>query len=195
MTFVFTVEDGTQVTGSNSYIDVSDASDYLAANIHIGATWTGLTQLQQQQLLVWASRYIDSRATWYGVPTSQWLASPDDTNVVGGWAFPSSGSQIVQQSMRWPRVGVKDVDGFVIEGNVIPQALKNAVAEMARYLIASDRTLERPQDGLNELKVDVITFRFKDYTLPIVPSEVSYILRGLGTISNGRTNFSKITRA
>jgi len=49
---------------------------------------------------------------------------------------------------------------------------------------------------LKEMKIDVITLVFKqDYTLPIVPAEISYILKNLGTIGSGRTNFAKITRA
>jgi hypothetical protein len=66
---------------------------------------------------------------------------------------------------------------------------------MARYLITQDRSLERPQDGLKELKLDTMTLIFRDnYVLPIVPSEISYIIRGIGTISSGTTNFSKVRR-
>ena len=73
-----------------------------------------------------------------------------------------------------------------------------ATAEMARYLIMPgvDRSLERPQDQLKELKMDVMTLIFRaDYTLPIVPQQIQYIIRGLGTIGSGTTGFSKITRA
>jgi hypothetical protein len=100
------------------------------------------------------------------------------------------------QSLRWPRCGVYDQDNRLIPYNVIPSQLKEATCEMARYLIAQDRSLERPQDGLKELKIDVMTLVFNlDYTLPIVPGMIGYILTNLGTIGSGRTNFAKITRA
>lgn len=195
MTFSFIVEDGTLVPNSNSYIDVAGATDYLAANIHVSASWAALTLDVQQYLLAWASRYLDQRATWNGTPASQFLGNPDVTNLVATWAVPAIPDVQTQQSMRWPRSGVRDVDGTPIPSNVIPRQLQEATAEMARYLIQNDRSLERPQDGLVELKVADIMIKFRDYELPIVPSEISYILRGLGTISSGRTNFSKISRA
>lgn len=194
MVFQFIVENGTMVPNSNSYIDVGPASDYLQANIHVFAAWTGLTNLQQQELLVWATRYLDQRATWNGVPTSQYLANPDETNLIATWAVPPAPATVPAQSLRWPRAGVFDVDGNAIASNVIPAALQQATAEMARYLIQNDRSTERPQDFLTELKVDVMTLKFRDAVLPIVPSEISYMLRGLGTISSGRTNFSKIRK-
>jgi hypothetical protein len=195
MAFTFVVEDGTMVPNSNSYISVEDATDYLVTNIHASPAWVALPTLSQQLLLAWATRYLDSRAVWNGIPTSDFLANPTATNVIGTWAvFPPTGTVPPPQSLRWPRAGAFDCDSIPIASDTIPKQLKAATAEMARYLIENDRSLERPQDGLTELKVDVITLKFRDYQLPIVPNEISYILRGLGTISSGRTNFSKITR-
>jgi hypothetical protein len=195
MAFTFIVEDGTMVPGSNSYINVSDATDYIGMNIQASPSWVALDLLTQQNLLAWASRYLDQRATWYGMQTSRWLANPSYGNVIAQWALPPNPIAVPPQSMRWPRAGVRDIDENLIPYNSIPPALKDATAEMARYLIASDRSTERPQDFLTELKVDNVTLKFRDAFLAIVPSEVSYILRGLGTISNGKQNFSKITRA
>jgi len=44
------------------------------------------------------------------------------------------------QALEWPRVNVSDKNGYVFPGNVIPQALKNAQAELAFQLIANDWT-------------------------------------------------------
>jgi len=196
MAYTFVVEDGSMVPNANSYVDVQTATDYLASNIHVAASWASISTLNQQQLLSWATRYLDQRATWNGTQTSLYLANPAYTNLVDTWAsIPAPGTGVPQQSLRWPRSGVYDVDGNPIESNVIPPALIAATVEMARYLIVNDRSSERPQDGLTELKADTITLKFlPDYTLPIVPTEIGYIIRGLGTIASGRTNFSKITR-
>jgi hypothetical protein len=195
MAFEFVVEDGSQVAGSNSYVDVQTATDYLTANIHVSATWNALDLATQQALLVWASRYLDQRARWNGVPTSKYQSMQDSTNFVSTWAVPAA-STVTAQSMRWPRHGARDYDNQIIEDNTIPQQLKEAVVEMARYLIVNDRSTERPQDGLTELKAGALTLRFlQGYSLPIVPSEISYIIRGLGVVASGRENFGQITRA
>ena len=88
------------------------------------------------------------------------------------------------------------MDNRRIPNDEIPAQLIEATIEMARYLVAQDRTLERPQDGLSEIKADVVTIRFKpDYYLPVIPSDISYIIRGLGSIASGQVSFSKIRRA
>jgi len=213
MAYKFIVETGQIVEGANSYIPVEHATDYITQNIHIASEWTALDLLTQQQLLSWSTRYLDQRATWNGIPTTSWLNDGGGfSNVVDTWATPplrtpppSTNVWPVppirteafprRQPLRWPRARVRDIDGRRIPPHEIPYQLKDAVAEMARYLIDSDRSLERPQDFLTELKADTLTLKFRDATLSIVPPEVAYILRGLGTISSGKTNFSKITRA
>lgn len=180
------------VPNSNSYLTVDEADTYIQANIHAYSTWQALDTLTRQQLLVWACRHLDQRATWNGVQTSSWLQNPVLTNFVAQWAVPAVSQSVPNQSMRWPRANVCDQDNNPIPSNVIPSQLKEACAEMARYLINDDRSLERPQDFLTELKAADLTLKFRDSVLAIIPSEVAYILRGLGYVSSGRVNFSKI---
>ncbi len=67
---------------------------------------------------------------------------------------------------------------------------------MARYLIESDRSTDRPQDGLKSLKVDVIELVFNEsYRLPEVPNEINMLLSGLGIIKTGNGGFAKIRRS
>lgn len=196
MAFSFVVEDGTIVTGANSYVAVQEASDYLIANQFAYALWSALASTDQQHLLAWATRYIDQRATWNGVTSASYLASPDTINLVQGFVSYPSSVTIPHQPLRWPRANVYDVDGNPIAYNVIPPQLKQATCEMARYLISSDRSLERPQDGLKEMKIDVMTLIFREnYILPIVPNEIAFILRGLGQIGSGTTGFGKVRRS
>lgn len=194
MAFQFIIEDGSLVADSNSYLTIDEADTYIQANYHVYPTWQVLDTLTKQQLLVWACRYIDQRATWNGTPLSAYLADPTQTNLIARFAVAPIFGPTPTQSMRWPRACVLDRDGVPLEADKIPQALKDGCAEMARFLIASDRSLERPQDFLTELKAGDVTLKFRDAVLSIVPSEVSFILRGLGTISSGRTNFSKIIK-
>lgn len=172
MSFTFLVEDGTGLTGATSYASVAEADAYLAQNIHVLPTWRTLPSTTKQALLAWASRYLDQRANWYGTRTK------------------------ANSGLRWPRTGVRDLDGNAIGSTVVPREVKAATIEMARYLIAEDRSDDRGQDALKELQVDVIKLVFDNsYRLPEVPNEIQFILRGLGTISAGRPTHAKIVKA
>jgi hypothetical protein len=173
MTVSVVVEDGTVVEDANSYIDVAFAEAYLEANIHVFPTWEDLDDDSKAALVVWATRYLDQRAAWKGYKTTETSA------------------------LRWPRTGVYNRDGILIDPNEIPEQLKQATAEMARYLISSDRSIERGTDGLTRLKVDVIELEFdKNYRFPEVPNEINILLAGLGTINGGNfPRFMKIVKA
>lgn len=174
MAFQFIPETGAVVPGANSYVTVDEADDYIVANIHAFATWAILTEDEKQHLLAWASRYLDQRARWEGQPVSR------ETG----------------RALRWPRMGVTDRDGICVPEDEIPVQLKEAVIEMARYLITDDRSADRGQDGLERIKVDVIELVFNSqYRLPEVPNEIKLILQGIGTIASGTQGFGKIKRA
>ena len=161
MAFVFTVEDGTGLSNATSYVSVSDADDFLAVNIHVSDTWMALDIEQKEKLLSWASRYLDEKVRWYG------------------------DKYVATSSLRWPRSRIVDRDNLLIPSNVIPAQLKIATAEMARYLLTSDRTVERDQDALKRVKADVVEVEFDNaYRLPQVPSYISALITGLGAIHN-----------
>ncbi|MEQ8308007.1 MAG: hypothetical protein RIA09_15730 [Hoeflea sp.] len=171
MAYTFIVETGDNVPGSNSYVSVDEAADYLTQNIHVAATWDALPLDSKQRLLSWATRYLDQQGRWNGYKTYS------------------------DQSLRFPRTGVKDQDGTPLPPDEIPTQLKEAVIEMARFFLVSDRSAPRGQDGLKKLKVEEIELTFRDdYTLPVVPPQLNLILRGLGAIL-GNSTFAKIRRS
>ncbi|MDU9703694.1 DnaT-like ssDNA-binding protein, partial [Helicobacter pylori] len=66
--------------------------------------------------------------------------------------------------------GVADRDGIEIPKDEIPQGLKEATAELARFMVDVDRTSPQKRDGLERMKVDVIEIEFdKNYRLPTIP--------------------------
>ena len=97
---------------ANSYASVAEADAYLAVRGDT-STWTALNNGQKESKLQWAAIYLDT-LTFKGTRSTS------------------------TQALQWPRIGVWDRDGF--EVNAIPQALKNAQAEMAFQLIANDWT-------------------------------------------------------
>ena len=97
---------------ANSYASVAEADAYLAVRGDT-STWTALTTGEKEAKLQWAALYLDT-LTFKGTRSTS------------------------TQALQWPRIGVWDRDGFEVDG--IPQALKNAQAEMAFQLIANDWT-------------------------------------------------------
>lgn len=172
MAFVFTVETGTGLDPlANSYVSVVEADDIITTNIHAAIEWDALTVDQKERLLVWASRYLDDHTTWKGEKT------------------------VSTSPLRWPRTGVCDRDNTHIADDVIPIQLKVATAEMARYLVAQDRTVERDSDGLERVKADVVEIEFlPGYRLPSVPSNMQYLVQGLGAIFGGGFRYGKVSR-
>lgn len=172
MAYSFVVEDGTGLNNSNSYVSVQEASDYLIQNQFVYPTWDSLDTSDKQKLLSWATRYLDQRARWNGYKAAETSA------------------------LRWPRTGVQDADGNCIDSDVIPKQLRDATIEMARYLMQDDRSVDRSQDGLKEVQVDVIRLVFNEnYRLPEVPNDINQILKGLGSVSGGSNSYAKIRRA
>jgi len=166
------VEDGSVVPNANSYVSVADATTYLAANIHVSAAWVALSTEQKENLLIWATRELDNRVDWKGSKTDP------------------------ESSLRWPRVGVFDRDGNLIADDVIPKQLKDAVCELARYLMAGDRSADTGREGIKVLQVDVVRLEFDEYyKTQFLPNEIGYILAGLGYVSGGTPRFPRIVRS
>ncbi len=172
MAFTFLVEDGTGlVATANSYVAVVVADDLISTNIHGETAWDALSFSDKERTLVWATRILDYQTRWFGFKTVD--ASP----------------------LRWPRTGVVDRDGILLDANAIPQQLQFATAEMARFYAKEDRTLDRDQDGLESLTADVVELVFrKNYKLPRVPEIMTYLIQGLGAITSGKPRFVNIIR-
>lgn len=163
MAFSFVVETGDGDPDATSYVSIQFADDYIDANSFASADWLALSDENKQRLLIRASKYLDNIVQWDGEKVDE------------------------DSGLRWPRSGVYDRDGFLIAEDDIPQALKEAVAEMANYLRTSDWTAPSDTAGLREVQVDVIDIKFdSNFKRGNVPPIIAQILEGLGTINTGR---------
>ncbi len=145
---------------ANSYTSQADADAYHEARL-IATDWTGAVTGTKDAVLVWATRLLDSRFDWAGSKFS------------------------LEQALRWPRFGALDRDGELIDSAILPPELKDAVSELARLLITSDRAAEKGTEGLKRLKVDVIELEFDklDRTRSI-PDEVYQMISHLGRLQS-----------
>ena len=90
------------------------------------------------------------------------------------------------QALEWPRSGMYDRNGFDIDNDEMPTALINATAEMARWLIASDRTAEADEKGFKVLKAGSLELQpdIGDRK-HIIPQVVASMLLPFGTSIEG----------
>jgi hypothetical protein len=137
MALVLIKEDGTGKTDANSYADASDGDSYHEAHLY-ATTWTAASTANKEKALVFATRLIDAEFQF------------------NGWRLSDL------QALQWPRARCPDPDGgFAIiplrllprttgyvDFNTVPKRVVEATCEMARELLALDRTLPAPGEGV-----------------------------------------------
>lgn len=154
---------------SNSYATEAEGDSYHESRL-FSTIWTGSTTAIREAALVWASRILDYTFDWSG------------------------DKYTIEQAMRWPRWAVLDRDGQLFDSNEIPVELKDAVSELARLLIDTDRTAESGTEGLSKLKVDVIELTFdKLDRIDSIPDEIYQMISHLGSLKDFTTSGGRIS--
>lgn len=176
------VEDGTGLTGANSYITAAEALAILDVKPTQLAAFGALTAAEQDNYLIWASDWLDDYMDWKGYKT------------------------IAASGLRWPRCGVQDRDSILIADNAIPDQLKQAVAETATWLINNDAAATGGQssnlpEGIKRVKADVVEVEFFDggsadsqTGSDLLPVNIRFLLRSLGSPIVGRRRFVPAVR-
>lgn len=102
------VEDGSGVSAADSYISTADADTYWA-KFGSPSEWSNASTAQKESALRHATRWIDEQYArrWAGVVTHS------------------------SQELRWPRSGVTDDEGRIIDDTEIPRVLSEAVCQFA----------------------------------------------------------------
>ncbi len=130
-------EDGTGMAGANSYADVPDGDMYHEAHLY-ASVWTAATEARKEAALMMATRLIDSLFQFNGSRAS------------------------ASQALQWPRAECRDPDGGrgtlsvllpmssgFVPYNIVPAAVLQATCELARELLAADRTAAPPGEGID----------------------------------------------
>ncbi len=148
---------------ANSYITVSEANQYFT-NRAFSDGWDEVED--QPALLITASKQLDWYATWKGNKATS------------------------EQSMDWPRKNVVDKSGTLIPSDIIPTAVKEAVAELALSSFDGDRTADDDLAGLamvqaSTLKVQTDGGGSTSTAKKTIPDKIWKILTGLVIRSGG----------
>lgn len=167
------VEDGTGVTGANTYVGLDDANAYFEAHAH-ATTWAAANDTTRSAALAHATRLIDAQVQWNGYKTD------------------------VDQPLQWPRQEVPnpdDPDGYSLDDATIYQWLKDAVCEMAQLLLAGSRESDGQGNGIAEFSLDgVLSVKFDGSTkTEPVPDWMAASLAKWGRVTLGGATV-KLTR-
>ncbi len=145
-------------SNANSYLTQAEADAYFETRL-AASTWEDSDD--KEKALMMATRVLDKllQPYTYLVPAANGVAAHYRTR-----AHWSGSPSTTTQKLAWPRTGMTDGNGNAIATNVIPQDLKDAVAELAMQLITADRTLDNDvsAQGISSLRVGSIALTFKD---------------------------------
>jgi hypothetical protein len=129
------VEDGTIVSNANTYYSIASANNYFSDR---GITsWAIATTDNKSYALIKSFQYMNT-LKWDGIKS------------------------IRGQENSWPRIGMSDEDGYVIDSDTIPIRLKWAQSELAyRYLTEEvEPDIAAGESSVIKEKVDVIEITY-----------------------------------
>lgn len=136
-----TVEDGTDVLDANSYVSVTDATNYLTGNASTAAAgFLAASTAVKEFYLIYATVVIDSYFNWAGERAN------------------------INNELEWPRTGATSLcTGGNIAESFIPGALKSSVIELAVDLYASPegtRSTDTNNTQVSSVQADTVRITF-----------------------------------
>jgi hypothetical protein len=143
---------------ANSYATLEEALAYFETRTAV-AGWENADD--QEVLLMMATRVLDA----FGRPRKVYV--PGTPNIAAHFITRrawTGAPATTTQRLAWPRTGMYDANGNAISSSVIPQDLKDALAELAGALGTSDSTVDNDVavQGLTSVKAGSVSLTFKD---------------------------------
>jgi hypothetical protein len=130
---------------ANSFGTLAEADAYHETVYHPDDPWPtatdGVTIDKKNRALIMATQLLINMVEWSGYQTT------------------------VTQRLPWPRTGMLQRSGLAyVSSTVIPEEVKFAQFELARLLIAGERTAESEvaENGITYLRAGSVTLKFKD---------------------------------
>lgn len=144
---------------ANTYATIAQADAYHEAHLY-GSEWTDTAETKKCQALQMATRLLDRMFDWHGSVVTD------------------------AQALLWPRYDVYGANGLVVDSDALPPELVTATAELARQLLASDRTADSAVEaqGITSMTVGPLKFDFQGAQGRPVPDAVFYLVSHLGTL-------------
>lgn len=143
---------------ANSFLLQAEADAYFAARLPLTPPWEEAED--PTAALAMATRILSA----FGMPF-KYLVRPMNGApyyvVRRQW---TGAVATTTQKLPWPRTGMYDANGNEIASNVVPDALKDATAELAGQLLISDTTLDNAASaqGISSVRAGSVSVSFKD---------------------------------
>lgn len=143
---------------ANSYSSIAAGDSYHETHLY-GDDWNDADTDTKCRALQMASRLLDQWYEWHGAPVSN------------------------TQALLWPRIGVTGPNGYLVASNAIPTRIVQATAELARQLIAGDRTADSDTEakGIKAMSVGSISMEFRSVAAKAIPDAVHGFVWPFGT--------------
>lgn len=140
---------------ANSYVDEAYADAYFLSRLG-SEVWSSAASESREAALLQATVMLDSMFDWFGDRTTE------------------------DQALRWPRAWCEDRDGYIFDNDVIPESVKQAQCELAKFLITNNGYSAESR-GVDRITLGPIRLDFDDAatSLPI-PTVVIELVRGIG---------------
>jgi len=143
---------------SNAYSSLSTCALYISENIHITATWSSLSTINQTACIIYATSLIDEQMDWIGTKNS------------------------TTQSLDWPRDNVVDKNDEDVTSTDIPIDIQRGTSFMAYFLSQDDRTSDSDTFGFKSIKAGSLAMVIDKYDrTPTMPNSVWQMLLPYGT--------------
>ena len=174
-----TFDDSVGGASSNSYISMVAADDYQKGNLN-RETWGSATAARKEMALLMATRLLDEHYVWTGT-----LATST-------------------QALGWPRTGVEDKEERAVSSTTIPTKIQEATAELAFWLLTSDRVLTSTEsDVVDSVKVGPIEVEFSQReitggttnTVPTTHASISVMPPVIDQMLTGYIKVATVTTA
>lgn len=154
---------------SNAYLTLVEAQAYFDTRLPV-AGWDDADD--QSVLLIMATRILDALARPFRILVPEQGGVPAYYQTRRQWTgLPAT----TTQKLAWPRIGMYSSNAVLIDSDVIPTELKDAVAELAGQLGIADRTLDNDViiQGITSLRAGPISLSFKNNIIPqVIPDSV-----------------------
>lgn len=155
---------------ANSYVTVAEADGYFADR-HDSGEWDAITSPAKDTLLILASRTLDWRVNWIGLPLT------DD------------------QAMEWPRKdkACKIVLNGTVDDPELPDILLMAVYETAYNFLESGDSIAA--NDLDSIKLGRLTIDFneaKPAETNMVPDSICLMISDIGTCKTGSVKLRQV---
>lgn len=157
---------------ANSYETLAEAQAYFDTRLTVDA-WDSAAD--QNVLLIMATRILDALAQPFKTFIPPQGGEPGYYRVRRQW---TGAPATTTQKLAWPRTGMYDQNGNLIDSATLPQALKDAQSELAGQLGGEDRTLDNSViiQGLTSVKAGSVALAFKSNIIPQVIPDAVYNL-------------------